>query len=131
MKWTECYERIQMLSPKSAKLAARMLRKDRLVPSSWAFSLDLALTCRAKGSGPVTEGDFEVIAANQKAEMSQPPETLDGDQRRAWEFAAAVRGFPVHKPRVESEREPMEAREPALAQIDRSVATGRHRLAAK
>jgi hypothetical protein len=128
MKWTECYERIQMLSPKSAKLAARMLRKDRLVPSSWAFSLDLALTCRAKGSGPVTERDFEVIAANQKAELSQPPGALDGDQRRAWEFATSVRGFSVNKKRTQSEHEPIEA---ALAQIDRSVATEEHHLAAK
>ena len=96
MKWTECLDRVGILRPKAAKLAARMLRKDPLVPTTWAYSLDLALTCQAKGAGPITEWDLQVIAANQQ---EQPPSGLqdrfDEDQRQGWDFAASIRTLAV------------------------------------
>lgn len=32
MKWKDCYSKVQALSPKAAKLAARLLRRDARVP---------------------------------------------------------------------------------------------------
>lgn len=93
MRWNECYEQIQLLSPKAAKLASRMLRKDPLVPSNWGFALDVALTVRAHGAGALTSDDLEAIAAGQRDEGPPASSQLDEDQREAWAFAASVRAF--------------------------------------
>jgi hypothetical protein len=95
MRWNECYEKVQLLSPKAAKLASRMLRKDPLVPSNWGFALEVALTVRAHGVGALTSADLEAIAASQRDEGTPAPSTLDEDQREAWAFAASVRAFAV------------------------------------
>jgi hypothetical protein len=91
--WKDCYQSVQLLTPKAAKLAARMLSKDPHVPTNWAFSLDVALTSRAKGAGPITQADLEVIAASQR---SAPSETqFDEDHRQAWQFAASIRASSI------------------------------------
>ena len=95
MRWNECYEKIQLLSPKAAKLASRMLHKDPLVPSNWGFALDVALTVRARGAGSLTSADLEVIAAGQREEGPPAASKLDDVQREAWAFTASVRAFAV------------------------------------
>lgn len=92
MLWKECHERVQSLSPKAAKLAARMLRNDPLVPSNWVFSLDLALTFRSKGAGPLTAADLRAIAASQRGDRTAAL-SFDQEQREAWEFAESIRAL--------------------------------------
>lgn len=82
MQWNECYEKIQLLSPKAAKLASRMLRKDPLVPSNWGFALDVALTARAQGAGALTPADLETIAAGQRDEGPPAASTFSEELRR-------------------------------------------------
>lgn len=95
MRWKECYKQVQEMSPRAARLALRMLWKDALVPSNWAFSLDLALTTRAKGALPFTSCDLEVIAANQRPSLVEAPVELDREQRQAWLFAASIRALAI------------------------------------
>jgi len=89
VKWEDCYSRTQELSPKAAKLAARMLRRDPLVPYTWDFSLQIALMQRASGTQPFTPEDLRAIAANQAT--AEKLVGLNADQVQAWEFAAWVR----------------------------------------
>ena len=89
MTWEHCYGRTQELSPKAAKLAARMLRRDPLVPYTWDFSLQIALMQRASGKLPFTPDDLRAIAANQRT--AEKLLGLTVDQVQAWEFATWVR----------------------------------------
>ena len=92
MLWKACHERVQSLSPKAAKLAARMLRNDPSVPSNWVFSLDWALTFRSKEVGPLTAADLQAIAASQRGDRTAAP-SFDPEQREAWEFAEWIRAL--------------------------------------
>jgi len=91
MFWSECYEKIQQLSPRAAKLASRMLCKDPRIPSHWTFALDVALAGRGKAAGPLTPADLEAIVASQSQERPEATDELDPAQREAWTFAASVR----------------------------------------
>ncbi|MDN8615007.1 hypothetical protein [Variovorax ginsengisoli] len=91
MLWSECYGKIQQMSPKAAKLASRMLCKDPRVPSHWAFALDVALAGRSKAAGGFTSADLEAIVASRGQERAEPTAELDPEQREAWTFAASVR----------------------------------------
>ncbi|MDN8618770.1 hypothetical protein [Variovorax ginsengisoli] len=91
MRWSECYGKIQQLSPKAAKLASRMLCKDPRVPSHWAFALDVALAGRGKAAGGFTSADLDAIGASQRQERPEPTAELDPAQQEAWTFAASVR----------------------------------------
>jgi hypothetical protein len=113
MHWNDCYEWIQRMSPKAAKLASRMLCKDPLVPSHWAFALDVALTARAKGAGPFTAADLDVIVATQREEQPEPAVALDPDQREAWAFTASLRASAVRDPKKDLTR-PAPSREDAV-----------------
>jgi hypothetical protein len=104
MHWNDCYEWIQRMSPKTAKLASRMLCKDPLVPSHWAFALDVALQARAKGAGFFTEADLDAIAATQREERAEPAVALDMDQREAWAFTASLRASAVRDPKKDAPR---------------------------
>jgi hypothetical protein len=103
MHWNDCYEWVQRMSPKAAKLASRMLCKDPLVPSHWAFALDVALTARAKGAGPLTAADLEAIAATHQEERPEPV-ALDRDQRGAWTFTASLRASALRDPKKDAPR---------------------------
>ncbi|VTU25739.1 hypothetical protein H4CHR_01654 [Variovorax sp. PBS-H4] len=102
MHWNDCYEWIQQMSPKAAKLASRMSCKDPLVPPHWAFALDVALKARAKGAAPLTADDLDVIAATQREERSEPAIVLDKDQREAWAFTSTLRASGVRDPKKDS-----------------------------
>ena len=104
MHWNDCYEWIQRMNPRAAKLASRMLCKDPLVPSHWAFALDVALTARAKGAGPFTAADLDAIAATQQEERPEPAVALDKDQREAWAFTASLRASAVRDPKKDVTR---------------------------
>ena len=104
MHWNDCYEWIQRMSPKAAKLASRMLCKDPLVPSHWAFALDVALTARAKGAGPFSAADLDAIGATQREERPEPTAELDKHQREAWNFTATLRASAVRDPKKDVPR---------------------------
>ncbi|VTU21160.1 hypothetical protein H6CHR_01534 [Variovorax sp. PBL-H6] len=95
MHWNDCYDWIQRMSPKAAKLVSRMLCKDPLVPSHWFFALDVALKARANGAEPLTAADLDAIAATQREQRPEPEIALDKDQREAWAFTAALRSSAV------------------------------------
>jgi hypothetical protein len=97
--WEDCYGRTQELSPKAAKLAARMLRRDPLVPYTWDFSLQIALMQRASGNLPFTPEDLSAIAANQRT--AEKLLGLTVDQVQAWEFATWVRQVAADQPTVD------------------------------
>lgn len=101
MHWTECYDRIQWMSPRAAKIAARMLCKDPLVPSTWVFSLDVALSTRAQGAEPLTSGDLQAIAASRRGSLFRTPLDLDEEQRQAWTLTASIRAQGIEDPNHE------------------------------
>lgn len=93
MEWIDCYSKVLQLSPRAAKLAAGMLRKDPLVPPEWQFCLHIALAQQAQGAQSFTREDLAVIAANQRSGFT---DELDPDQLLAWEFALWTRQFALH-----------------------------------
>ena len=102
MLWEECLERVQSLRPKAARLAARMLRNDPLVPSNWIFSLDQALTFRSKGAGPFTQADLQ---ASQEENRTAAP-TFDQEQREAWDFVESIRDLAANGKDGKNEQSP-------------------------
>ena len=81
MLWSECYERIQRMSPKAAKLASRMLCRDPQVASHWAFALDVALTGHGKGAGSFSAADLEAIVASRRGHRPDAAAQLDGNSK--------------------------------------------------
>ena len=91
MLWSECYERIQRMSPKAAKLASRMLSKDPKVPSHWAFALEVALTGRGQGAGSFSAADLEAIVASRQGRRPDAAAHLDREQQEAWALTSSIR----------------------------------------
>ncbi len=82
---------VQTLSPRSAGLAVRMLKKVSHLPFDWYWPLAQALAERSENSGPLTSTDFMAIT-NLNVPASGPGADLfdDDDRARAKSFIAGV-----------------------------------------
>lgn len=92
------YHAAQTLSPKAARMAARMLDGSSNIPYEWRLSLRIALVERGRFAGPFTTTDLAPLSSESgPAPENTPLQEPDADARpqvQARRFIEAVQGDP-------------------------------------
>lgn len=90
------YHAAQTLSPKAARMAARLLDGSMNIPYEWRLSLRIALVERGRFAGPLTTTDLAPLSAEDNdPSCIQSPEAQDAASRpqvQARRFIEAVQG---------------------------------------
>lgn len=73
MLLSEHFHAAQMLSPKAARLAARLLDSAVDIPFEWRLTLRMALTERARGASTFTTTDLVPMPSTISAEQQPMP----------------------------------------------------------
>jgi len=90
----------QTLSPKAARMAARLLDGSKNIPYEWRLSLRIALVERGRFSGPLSTTDLAPLSPGENDSfdsLRQSSRGADGDTRpqvQARRFIEAVQGDP-------------------------------------
>lgn len=90
MTLSQHYHAAQSLTPKAARLAARMLDGTADIPFEWRLSLRMALLERARTAGAFTTTDLAPLPSSDRAETEARP------QEQARHFVLAVQGDSGH-----------------------------------
>ena len=94
------YHAAQALSPKAARMAARMLDGSMNIPFEWRLSLRMALVERGRFAGPLSTTDLAPLytgpteTAGAESADGLPPGAESRPQVQARRFILAVQGDP-------------------------------------
>lgn len=95
MTLSQHYHATQTLSPKAARLAARLLDRSMNIPFEWRLSLRMALVERGRASGPFTTSDLAPLTAGQDKADDPAANAEAGPQDQALRFIQAIQGDPA------------------------------------
>ncbi|MDM0045728.1 hypothetical protein QTH91_14655 [Variovorax dokdonensis] len=76
------YQKVQVLSPKAAKIALRMLDKDPHIPTEWVIALRPALSQRASGSEDFRSTDWMTMVAIESPGIRRFTERFESREQR-------------------------------------------------
>ena len=76
------YQKVQVLSPKAAKIALRMLDKDPHIPTEWVIALRPALSQRSSGSEDFRGTDWMTMAAIERPGIRRFTERFESREQR-------------------------------------------------
>jgi hypothetical protein len=94
------YHAAQTLSPKAARMAARLLDGSMNIPYEWRLSLRIALVERGRFAGPLTITDLSPLSAEDsdpsriQSPDAQAQDAASRPQVQARRFIEAVQGDP-------------------------------------
>ncbi len=76
------YQKVQVLSPKAAKIALRMLDKDPHVPTEWVMALRPALAQRSNDAASFAGTDWMTMAAIERPAIRKFTERFESREQR-------------------------------------------------
>jgi len=76
------YQKVQVLSPKAAKIALRMLDKDPHIPTEWVIALRPALAQRSSGSDDFRGTDWMTMAAIERPVIRRFTDRFESREQR-------------------------------------------------
>ncbi|MBT2322325.1 hypothetical protein J7E62_08205 [Variovorax paradoxus] len=91
MTLPEHYQAACALSPKAARLAARMLDRSTALPFAWRFSLRVALAERGRSAAALTDSDLAALTSLPRTKVGGRADRLpNAEQSEACAFFESV-----------------------------------------